>query len=537
MKLTDTPGLGDTFNRDADRKVEMLTILREQQQIHCLAVVLNYKSPRFDTSLQQLVECIELEFGIGIWSFAVLVFTHYEVEGLDEAEDESREKQNDQRKRAKQLEWSNAIKQRLAGMREVLGDDPLPCFFLDSRALLDSDEDIKEKLQSQNRRESVMAELRKIKKQHAENEAEKLLIILRSRCSSQHRFATLRMGKPRILRWAEPGSLTWFVGRRMEVAPPQVENEPSYFNLEIAGASSLEILGLQFDEETGILSGEPTWVTCSSLTFTLTATNKAGDSEPFILDGKQIQLSYPQETINELQTKLQSDLNEAKKELPLDDLEKAQKDFKDKASRAWAKHGAGVLHKSQQEALEAFFNQQKDIHWNAHMQVHEANREKKEEARRREEAEKVAEAQRQEAEEESRRREQAEKVAELQTLEAKAKQQEAEDQTRRREEAERVADAKRQEASEAAMRREEADRLAEAQRQEALKQTKRREEAEETAEAERREAQKEAKRREEAERIAEAQSQEAKEEAKKKRGGGEARRGTAQRSAGRSSAP
>jgi hypothetical protein len=46
--LIDTPGLGDTDNRDSEHISEMVKILKEQKKINAFILCFNIQEPRFD---------------------------------------------------------------------------------------------------------------------------------------------------------------------------------------------------------------------------------------------------------------------------------------------------------------------------------------------------------------------------------------------------------------------------------------------------------------------------------------------------------
>lgn len=137
IRLTDSPGMGDTKGRDPENKAKMLGTMKNLAKLHMLALVFNSKSPRFDGSLQSLISSIDMEFGQDIWKYVVMVFTRWDV---------GSKKTEEARRSTIAAEWNKTLKDKFPNAKkacEVLKRD-VPCFFVDSVAVAMTEKNIEE---------------------------------------------------------------------------------------------------------------------------------------------------------------------------------------------------------------------------------------------------------------------------------------------------------------------------------------------------------------------------------------------------------
>ena len=68
VTVIDTPGFGDTLERDEENVEELVKILKEDlQYIHAFVIVFNGQSPRFTYGLKSMLKLFQNMFGPGFW--------------------------------------------------------------------------------------------------------------------------------------------------------------------------------------------------------------------------------------------------------------------------------------------------------------------------------------------------------------------------------------------------------------------------------------------------------------------------------------
>jgi len=76
--VIDTPGIGDSRNRDTKHIAEMVVGLKEVGYVHAFLIVINSEEPRLSEQMQDTIKIFNQMFGgEDFLSNAILVFTRF----------------------------------------------------------------------------------------------------------------------------------------------------------------------------------------------------------------------------------------------------------------------------------------------------------------------------------------------------------------------------------------------------------------------------------------------------------------------------
>ncbi len=75
--VLDTPGIGDSSNRDTSHIANMVIRLKAIGYVHCFLITLNSENPRLDLQLQETLKLFKEMFGEDFFKNVIICFTKF----------------------------------------------------------------------------------------------------------------------------------------------------------------------------------------------------------------------------------------------------------------------------------------------------------------------------------------------------------------------------------------------------------------------------------------------------------------------------
>jgi GTP-binding protein EngB required for normal cell division len=142
LRLTDVPGFADRSKKNDETMNALIKHLRANSAIfaHGMVVAHDYNQPRLSEATVQSIKSLDNVFGDRFWDYLHVVFTKFDLpRGVDE---DSVERKADELKTTKCADWKKALFAVFPQAARKWGDGYNMFFFVNSKALLTSDEEI-----------------------------------------------------------------------------------------------------------------------------------------------------------------------------------------------------------------------------------------------------------------------------------------------------------------------------------------------------------------------------------------------------------